>query len=98
MATKQLSELPEATQLDAEDLFLVQQGGVAKKVRRKVLAGGAGIAAISVTEAADGTVTMVNKLESGTETIVISPDANGNPNSLTYNGTAIPVEWTEATA
>ena len=57
------------------------------------------ITAISVTESADGTVTMVNTLEGGgTETLVISPDANGNPSKLTYNGTEIPITWTEATS
>ena len=55
------------------------------------------LTSISVTEAADGTVTMVNKLESGSETIVISPDEGGNPASVTVNGTAIPVEWTVET-
>ena len=56
------------------------------------------ITAISVTESADGTVTMVNTLEGGgTETIVISPDANGNPSKLTYNGTEIPITWNEVT-
>lgn len=55
---------------------------------------GPGVTAISVTEAADGTVTMVNTLTTGgTETIVISPDANGKPGSITYNGVAIPIEW-----
>lgn len=55
---------------------------------------GSGVTAISVTEAADGTVTMVNTLTTGgTETIVISPDANGKPGSITYNGVAIPIEW-----
>lgn len=54
----------------------------------------ASVTAISVTEATDGTVTMVNTLDNGeTETIVISPDADGNPNKLTYNGTEIPITW-----
>ena len=57
------------------------------------------IASIAVTESADGSVTMVNTLVGGgTETLVISADANGNPNKLTYNGTEIPITWTEATA
>jgi len=57
------------------------------------------IASIAVTESADGSVTMVNTLEGGgTETLVISADANGNPSKLTYNGTEIPITWTEATA
>lgn len=54
------------------------------------------ITAIAVTESADGTVTMVNTLEDGgTETLVISPDANGNPSKLTYNDTEIPITWTD---
>lgn len=57
------------------------------------------ITAIAVTESADGSVTMVNTLaDGGTETLVISPDANGNPSKLTYNGIEIPIAWTEATA
>ena len=53
----------------------------------------------AVTEGADGTVTMVNTFEDGsTETIQIVPDANGNPGTLIYNGTAIPGTWTEADA
>lgn len=52
------------------------------------------VSAISITEAADGTVTMVNTTESGnTETIVITPDMNGNPYKLTYNGKEIPIRW-----
>ena len=52
------------------------------------------VTAISITEAEDGTVTMVNTLESGgTETIVIAADANGNPASVTYNGKVKPIEW-----
>jgi hypothetical protein len=54
---------------------------------------------VAVTENADGSVTMVNTLSDGsTETIVVTADANGNPNGLTVNGTAIPVTWTEVTA
>lgn len=57
------------------------------------------IASISVTTAADGSVTMVNTLSGGgTETLAISADANGNPNKLTYNGTEIPITWNEVTA
>ena len=53
---------------------------------------------ISVTESADGTVTMVNTLaDGGTETLVISPDASGNPSKLTYNGAEIPITWNEVT-
>jgi hypothetical protein len=48
---------------------------------------------IAVTEATDGTVTMVNTLEEGTETIVLTPDASGNPYRLTYNGKEIPISW-----
>jgi hypothetical protein len=57
-------------------------------------ASGAAVIAISVTEAADGSVTMVNTLEGGgTETIVIGADENGNPSNLTVNGKEIPVSW-----
>ena len=53
---------------------------------------------VSVTEAADGSVTMVNTLVGGgTETLVISADDNGNPSKLTYNGTEIPITWNEVT-
>ena len=51
------------------------------------------LSSISITEAADGTVTMVNTLDNSTETIVIGADANGDPNKLTYNGKEIPIEW-----
>ena len=58
--------------------------------------GNASIIGISVTEAPDGTVTMVHTLDNGeTETLVISPDANGNPNKLTHNDTEIPITWTD---
>lgn len=54
---------------------------------------------VTVTEAEDGSVTMVSTLSDGsTETIVISADENGNPNGLTVNGTAIPLTWTEVSA
>ena len=57
------------------------------------------VTAVSVTENADGSVTMVNTLSDGSvETIVITADAEGNPNGLTVNGTVIPVTWTEVTA
>ena len=56
------------------------------------------VTAVSVTENADGSVTMVNTLSDGsTETIVVTADAAGNPNGLTVNGTAIPLTWTEVT-
>ena len=49
--------------------------------------------AIAVTEAADGTVTMVNTLDNGTETIILTPDGEGNPSRLSYNGKEIPISW-----
>ena len=56
------------------------------------------IASISIAEASDGTVTMVNTLEDGeTETIVISADADGNPAGMTYNGIVIPLTFTKET-
>ena len=74
-----------------------ENGNVVEKNAPEGSASGAAVTAISVTEAADGTVTMVNTLDDGTtETIVIGADANGNPNGLTYNGVAIPLTWTEA--
>jgi hypothetical protein len=51
------------------------------------------VSEIAVTEAADGTVTMVNTLAEGTETIVLTPDASGNPSKLSYNGKEIPISW-----
>ena len=63
------------------------------------ITGQRGIVDIAVTEAEDGTVTMVNTLEGGvSETIHIIPDENGNPMTLTYNGVDIPITWTEAGA
>ena len=63
------------------------------------ITGQGGIVGISVTEGADGTVTMVNTFENdATETITIIPDANGNPDTVVYNGKYIPVTWTEAGA
>ena len=59
---------------------------------------GAELVSVSITEAADGTVTMVNTLDNSTETIVIGADANGNPNSLTYNGVEIPFSYTKEEA
>ena len=52
------------------------------------------VTAISITEEANGIVFMVNTLESGgTETIAITPDENGNPASVSVNGTVIPISW-----
>jgi hypothetical protein len=62
-------------------------------LQKALLVDNSKIEAISITEAADGVVTMVNTLDEGTETIVVSADANGNPNKLTYNGKEIPIEW-----
>lgn len=50
------------------------------------------LTAVSMTEAPDGTITIVNTLDNGTETIILSTDENGNPNKLTYNGNEIPFE------
>ena len=70
-----------------------ENGNVVEKDAPEGGASGAAVTAISVTEAADGTVTMVNTLEEGTETIVIGADASGNPNKLTVNGKEIPISW-----
>lgn len=51
------------------------------------------VKAVSVTEAADGTITMVNTLPEGTEIILLTPDADGNPGKLTYNGQEVPISW-----
>ena len=52
------------------------------------------IEAISIAEATNGTVTMVNTLDNGEmEIIVIGADANGNPDKLTVNGKEIPISW-----
>ena len=54
----------------------------------------ASVCAISVTERSDGSVGMVNTLQGGgTETIVITPDAEGNPSKLSYNGKEISIGW-----
>ena len=87
---------PEAVQLTQQDLPEEQQeqareniGASAKKPA---------ITDIAVTESADGTVTMVNTLkDGGTETLVISPDANGNPSKLTYNGREVPITYVKET-
>lgn len=47
---------------------------------------------ITITENADGSVTMENTFTDGTsETIVLA--AGDKPDSVTYNGVAIPIEW-----
>lgn len=48
------------------------------------------ITAITVTESANGSVTITESLEDGTtNTIAITADANGNPSSVG----GIPIEW-----
>ena len=54
---------------------------------------GNAITSVQITEAADGTLTMVNTLADGVETIAIMPDAEGNPSKLSYNGKEIPISW-----
>lgn len=86
-----ISGLPQVTAADNGKVLQVVDGmwvaGVA------VAGSGATLTGVSITEHADGSVTMVNTLEDSTETIVISADANGNPNKLTYNDEEIPIEW-----
>lgn len=83
--------LPNVSETDNGKVLTVENG---MWVAAPAQAGlGAELISISVTEAADGSVTMVNTLDSGTETIVIGADENGNPNNLTYNGKEIPCEW-----
>lgn len=78
-------------------LLGTDEAGKVVEVEGSAGADGPAVTAISVTEGEDGTVTMVNTLDNGeTETIVVIPDASGNPASLTYNGTEIPITWTEA--
>lgn len=48
---------------------------------------------IAITEHPDGSVTMVNTLEEGMETIVLTPNEYGNPGRLTYNGVGIDISW-----
>ena len=83
-----ISGLPQVTAADNGKVLQVVDGmwvaGVA------VAGSGGTLKSVSITEGADGTVTMVNTLDNGeTETIVINADAT----ELTYNGTAIPVTW-----
>jgi hypothetical protein len=115
MADKAISELTAAKQVTPTDLFVLDQDGVAKKLTGQILkewlrsickednasVSGSGVTVtdVSVTENADGSVTMVNTLSDGSaETIVVTADENGNPNGLTVNGTAIPVTWNEVLA
>lgn len=53
------------------------------------------VTAISVTEGADGTITMVNSIPGRTETIVLEPDEHGNPGQIHYCGIRIPISWRE---
>lgn len=84
MATKQLSELPEATQLNAEDLLLVQQGGIAKKVQRKALEGGT-VTSIDFTNFANGSFTETVDGEEVSHTVTF--DESGRP--VTVDGVTI---------
>ena len=54
---------------------------------------GNGVKAVSVSEGADGTITMINTLAEGVEILALTPDADGNPGKLTYNGKEIPISW-----
>jgi hypothetical protein len=85
---------PAAGEQISNDYYYLQNLEQVNKAYADLVAGLGRVTAISVTEAADGTVTMVNTLEGGgTETIVIGADANGNPNKLTVNGKEIPISW-----
>ncbi len=76
--------------------FIQNLGGTAVD---DVLAAIPTVTDVTVTENADGSVTMVNTLSDGsTETIVVTADADGNPNSMTVNGAVIPVTWNEVSA
>lgn len=83
-----ISGLPQVTAADNGKVLQVVDG---MWVAGTAVAGSGGtLKSVSITEGADGTVTMVNTLDNGeTETIVINSDVT----ELTYNGTAIPVTW-----
>jgi hypothetical protein len=36
---------------------------------------------------------MINTLAEGAEILALTPDADGNPGKLTYNGKEIPIGW-----
>lgn len=101
MAGKQISELEAATQINPEDLLLVQQGGVTKQIQRQLLGGFSqahSVTSVNVTEHLDGSVAVVFVLDNGEqETMLLSVDSKGNPTSISYNGLSVPVRWTEVT-
>ena len=92
-----ISGLPQITAADNGKVLTVVDG---MWVAAQPTGGsGAELKGVNITEHADGSVTMENTLSDGTkETIEIGADADGNPASVTVNGTAIPVEWTVETA
>ena len=88
-----ISGLPQVTAADNGKVLQVVDG---MWVAGTAVAGSGGtLKSVSITEHADGSVTMVNTLSSGeVETIGINAAAT----ELTYNGTVIPMTWvTEGT-
>lgn len=87
------------TPVKGEDYFTKEdKDELVEAVKAEIGDTTATVTGVSITEATDGSVTMVNTLSDGsTETIVISADADGNPSGLTYNGIAIPLTYTKET-
>ena len=95
IALEKEDKLPTATPEDSGKVLQVVDGEWAVGVVPS--SGGTSgetVTKFKVTESLDGTVTMENNLASGnTEKIVFTPDANGNPCSVSYNGVSTPIEW-----
>ena len=90
---------PGYTPVKGEDYFTKEdKDELVEAVKAEIGDTTATVTGVSITEATDGSVTMVNTLsDGGTETIVISADTDGNPSGLTYNGIAIPLTYTKET-
>lgn len=87
-----ISGLPQITEADNGKVLTVVDGMWV--AAQPTIGSGAELKGANITEYADGSVTMENTLSDGSkETIEIGADADGKPNSLTYNGVDIPFEW-----